>query len=214
MDEEISPEEAARRLAQLPSGALPSVERYLRGIAFGEPEIVGEIPDLPDGFTFQALPGSPQTVPLTIYIGEEKHIVGTATVIGRKVHAQITSRDGRHLEQLVQQGIIDGVSVYFSTVGPAMPAHPVLPFEKDRAAEKAPSRYNFEPTSPDKWIPKIEEFRQIEKRYEDPYSTGSGPFAAKVGFGAGKVPRIEGLTADHTEADEEPFQDRFPYGPK
>jgi hypothetical protein len=82
----------------------------------------------------------PKTVPLTIYIDDQKHIVGKATVIGRKVHAQIDPSDGRNLETLISTGIITSVSVTFNTDGPAHP-------EQEFAAKEI-KKYTFEPRAP------------------------------------------------------------------
>jgi hypothetical protein len=138
----------------------------------------GEIPDLPEGWTYTKIPDEPKTVPLSVYLGDKKFIVGTATVIGRKVHAQIKPEDGRELEYLVQRGLIDGITVRFSTAGPAVPAEPELPFDQVTVGMSKEIKYNFEPTPP------------------------YPPFSAKIGFGEGKVPKIKGLTVTHGIVDE------------
>ncbi len=64
----------------------------------------------------------PVRVPLTIYIGEERHILGEAVVVGNHVTAHVLPGVGRTLGDLVQNGLIQNVSVAFN----APPATPVL----------------------------------------------------------------------------------------
>jgi hypothetical protein len=180
----------------------------------GEPQITGEFPDLPDGFTVQVLPDEPKTVPLSIYIDDEKYIVGKATVIGRKVHAQIEPKDGRNLERLVQEGIINGVSVTFTTEGPA---HPELPFDQVTVGQSEEIKYSFEPGKP--FPPATHKWTTFEgMKFQGPgFDAGilDEPFSEKIMsefWKRDQLPQIEGLTADHTLEDEEPWQDKYPYG--
>lgn len=60
-------------------------------------------------------------VPLVIYIGDERKIIGEARVIGNCVEAYIIPADGNDLARMVTNGIIQDVSVSFN----APPAVPV-----------------------------------------------------------------------------------------
>jgi hypothetical protein len=62
----------------------------------------------------------PVRVPLTIYIGEERHILGEAVVVGNHVRCYILPGIGKDLGDLVQNGLIQNVSVAFNTP-PATP---------------------------------------------------------------------------------------------
>lgn len=64
----------------------------------------------------------PVRVPLTIYIGEERHILGEAVVVGNHVSAYVLPGIGKTLGDLVQNGLIQNVSVAFN----APPATPVV----------------------------------------------------------------------------------------
>jgi hypothetical protein len=69
-----------------------------------------------------SLAHEPVRVPLTVYIGEERHILGEAVVVGNHVKAYILPGVGKDLGDLVQNGLIQNVSVTFN----APPATPVL----------------------------------------------------------------------------------------
>lgn len=64
----------------------------------------------------------PVRVPLTIYIGEERHILGEAVVIGNHVKAYVLPGIGRELGDLVRNGLIQNISVAFN----APPATPKI----------------------------------------------------------------------------------------
>lgn len=64
----------------------------------------------------------PVKVPLVIYIGEERRIIGEAIVVGNRVEAYITPADEPEvLCRMVENGLIQNVSVAFN----APPAIPV-----------------------------------------------------------------------------------------
>jgi hypothetical protein len=206
---ELSREEIQNRLSQLPPGALPGIEQYLRGrLRELDEDEPFDLKSYYDGEVAKGLAEmtEPKTVPLTIYIDNQMYIVGKATVVGKKVLAKIDVGGERNLERLISAGIINGVSVTFSTEGPAHP-------EQEFAAEEI-KNYTFEPTDPIKHIPDIEKEPINYVGLESKPTVIKPPFDATLWFRTVKVPRIEGLTADHTLEDEEPFQDKFPYGPK
>lgn len=64
----------------------------------------------------------PVRVPLTVYIGDERHILGEADVVGNKVTAYILPGIGRELGDLVTNGLIQNISVAFN----APPATPKI----------------------------------------------------------------------------------------
>ena len=64
----------------------------------------------------------PVRVPLVIYIGEERRIIGDAVVKGNEIEAFIDPPKGRTLAKAIEQGVIDNVSVTFNPP----PAVPVL----------------------------------------------------------------------------------------
>lgn len=64
----------------------------------------------------------PVRVPLTVYIGEERHILGEAVVVGNHVKAYVLPGIGKDLGDLVQNGLIQNISVAFN----APPATPIL----------------------------------------------------------------------------------------
>jgi hypothetical protein len=68
------------------------------------------------------LPDGPVKVPLTIYIGEERRIIGEAVVTGNKVEAYIVPADGDVLPRLVNDGTVQNVSVSFNEP----PATPIV----------------------------------------------------------------------------------------
>ncbi len=80
--------------------------------------IRGEIPGPRD-------PGRPKEepirVPLVIYIGDERKIIGEADVVGDKVTGYIDPQLGKDLGSLVNDGTIQNVSVAFN----APPSTPV-----------------------------------------------------------------------------------------
>ena len=93
----------------------------------GGPEMCtdcGREAGLDDGLPIPYKPA--KTVPLVIWIGEEKRIVGEATVIGNIVHGQIDEIDGAVLIQMITEGVVDELTVSFKN---SEPVHPVLPFE-------------------------------------------------------------------------------------
>lgn len=205
--EEITPEEAARRLAQLPPGALPALETNLRRITHGLPQLSEEDSEDLAEFYDEALQKGleelkePETVPLTIYLDDRKYIVGKATVIGRKVHAQIKPAEGRELEELVKSGNIESMSVHFST-GP--PAQPKLPYGEV-------SLDGFKPTSPIRNLPKMEglayghiiedeEIDRINKFLHEERKMGG-------------LKATHGVVDEVTHVDDDEFKDKFPYGP-
>ena len=63
-------------------------------------------------------PAEPKTVPLVIWVGEEKRIVGEATVIGNTVHGQVDEVDGAGLIQMITEGVVDGLAVSFKNSEP------------------------------------------------------------------------------------------------
>jgi hypothetical protein len=67
----------------------------------------GEVPGLPEH--------QPVRVPLTIYIGEERHILGEAEVVGNQVFAYVLPGIGRDLGDLIRNGSIQNMSVAFNT---------------------------------------------------------------------------------------------------
>lgn len=89
------------------------------------PDITGEIPDeaLKQAIDKQAANTEPLRVPLVIYIGDVKRIIGEALVTGPKVEAYITpAEDTDVLERMVRDRVITNVSVAFN----APPAIPVM----------------------------------------------------------------------------------------
>lgn len=56
------------------------------------------------------------TVPLVVYIGGERRIVGDAEVVGNEIHAHIA--EGGHLERMISDGVISTVSVGFEIPPP------------------------------------------------------------------------------------------------
>jgi hypothetical protein len=64
----------------------------------------------------------PVYVPLTIYVGNDRRIIGDARVVGNRVEAVIHPKPGEELFQLAREGIIQSVSVAFN----APPATPIV----------------------------------------------------------------------------------------
>lgn len=64
----------------------------------------------------------PVRVPLVIYFGGERKIVGDAVVTGDKIEAFIDPAKGRNIADAITRGVIQTVSVQFN----APPAIPVL----------------------------------------------------------------------------------------
>lgn len=81
------------------------------------PEILGDL----DNEELSSSP-EPVRVPLVIYVGDDRRIVGDAIVKGNEIEAFIEPAKGRDLVRLVQDGTINSVSVTFN----APPAIPVL----------------------------------------------------------------------------------------
>jgi hypothetical protein len=78
-------------------------------------QITGEVPG-------PRAPSDPVEVPLVIYIGNLRRIIGRAVVTGGEVSAYIDPSLGTaDLEHMITDGIIQGVSVSFN----APPATPV-----------------------------------------------------------------------------------------
>lgn len=67
------------------------------------------------------IPAEPKKVPLVIYVGGERRIIGTATITDNEVASYIDRDDGQELERLIQSGIIGSVSITFKSDGPAIP---------------------------------------------------------------------------------------------
>lgn len=63
-----------------------------------------------------------KTVPLVIYIGETRKIVGTATVYGDNIIGHLDEEKDEGLAKLIQEGVITSASLSFKTAGPAYPA--------------------------------------------------------------------------------------------
>lgn len=57
---------------------------------------------------------APQTVPLKVYIGTDRRIVGTATIVGNEITGQLDFEEGDVLAQFVERGVIGGVTVSFN----------------------------------------------------------------------------------------------------
>ena len=82
------------------------------------PDILGSLDD--DGTTLGT--DLPARVPLVIYIGDERRIVGDAVVMpDGQIEAHVDPPKGRHLAELIQNDIIKNVSVTFN-------APPAVPF--------------------------------------------------------------------------------------
>lgn len=56
---------------------------------------------------------APQTVPLTVYIGTDLRIVGTATIVGNEITGQLDIKEGDVLAQLVERGVIGSITASF-----------------------------------------------------------------------------------------------------
>jgi hypothetical protein len=82
--------------------------------------VTGDVPDIPR----QPTAGDRRRVPLTVYIGGIKRIVGYAEVEGDQINAYIDPKAdiGQILVNLVTDGVIQTVSVAFN----APPATPVV----------------------------------------------------------------------------------------
>jgi len=82
--------------------------------------VTGEAPDIPK----QSTPGDRRRVPLTVYIGGIKRIVGYAEVEGDQIEAYIDPKADivQALLDLVADGVIQTVSIAFN----APPATPVI----------------------------------------------------------------------------------------
>jgi hypothetical protein len=169
MDKELRKEELQRMIDQLPPGALPQTEESLRKQIdeLNREQEESSVASYEAGWEFPAkvathAPAKSHTIPLTIMIGNEKRIVGTAEVAGEEVLCRIDDDpSGQQLIRMITDGVVDHLSVSCRI---APPAQPMLPVE-----------------------------------YGKPFT--------------GKLPRIEGLSPDHTLVDEEPWKDKFPYGP-
>jgi hypothetical protein len=82
--------------------------------------VTGEVPDIPK----QQTAGDRRRVPLTVYIGGIKRIVGNAEVEGDQINAYIDPKAdiGKALIDLVNNGVLQTVSIAFN----APPATPVV----------------------------------------------------------------------------------------
>ncbi len=91
--------------------------------------IAGELPVHPEeilediNVAVEARPSGPVHVPLVIYIGDERKILGDAIIAGNQVEAFIhPGENSKTLGDLVEEGIIQSISVAFN----APPSTPVL----------------------------------------------------------------------------------------
>ena len=100
--------------AEMPEGQGKPEEGYF----WGHDAETGKPIQIP----LSALPDTPIHVPLTVYVGDNKKIVGDAVIEGNMVEAHIDNELGKELAHFVETGIIQSVSVAFN----APPAIPLL----------------------------------------------------------------------------------------
>jgi hypothetical protein len=74
------------------------------------------------------LPEEPVYVPLVIYIGEDRRIIGDARVTGNRVECYIHPDPGNDLCEMVRKGVLQTITVSFD----APPRTPVLEGEHIR----------------------------------------------------------------------------------
>jgi hypothetical protein len=101
------------------------LRKAAEGLIIGEgPYILGHDADtgLPVDVPVTALPEEPVHVPLVVYVGDEKKVIGDAVVKGDQISAFIEPAVGECLEKLLEHGVIQNISVTFN----APPSVPIL----------------------------------------------------------------------------------------